>query len=537
MARSLTKFASFLRPIGKGSDALVAVKLHSNAVTLAEVRHKSNVINIDQLGSVGLPRRFDPQNLARQQDMIGEIIRTFRDQSGVTNRDAGIVLPGGIVSLRQLNLPYMTAAELAKEAEDITFWTEIEPDIGKLEDPQISYATLVSSENDDLTRVVVGFAERASMTQWSDLLLNAHLNPVFLELESVALANYLYASISPEERQQSQAIMHLSGDRIELIAFAAQRFHVLKLEISEFDQVLLSEIEDVSDTTGEFWDEVGGRIANTMKQAVLFLQEEHNFPPFQHVHVVVDALRAENFIHLIDRHFSLAPVRLWDPTKTAEMSPPVQNLISQVANRSGFTSALGLRLRRLGTFGDDGPGLMQLSMLPQGATLCRNRQIGVVLRTMVAFWLGTAGLMLTWTGLGVLPPFLKSQSDSRGFEAIQTEAIAEQSRIKSINDKVGQLDTELNNLNIVATQRGKTRIMDTLPDLVPEGVELSSYVLTEGTRLVLTGAATNPSVVQLFISELSNSGLIEAPTPSEPLLRETGTLYDFQITGTLRQES
>ena len=79
--------------------------------------------------------------------------------------------------------------------------------------------------------------------------------------------------------------------------------------------------------------------------------------------------------------------------------------------------------------------------------------------------------------------------------------------------------------------------MDTLPDLVPEGVELSSYVLTEGTRLVLTGAATNPSVVQLFISELSNSGLIEAPTPSEPLLRETGTLYDFQITGTLRQES
>ena len=161
------------------------------------------------------------------------------------------------------------------------------------------------------------------------------------------------------------AIMHVSGDRIEPIAFAAQRFHVLKLEISEFDQVLLSEIEDVSDTTGEFWDEVGGRIANTMKQAVLFLQEQQDFPPFPQVHVVADALRAENFIQLIDRHFSLAPVRLWDPTKTAEMSPPVQNLVSQFANRSGFILALGLGLRRLGTFGKDGPGLKQLSMLPQ----------------------------------------------------------------------------------------------------------------------------------------------------------------------------
>ena len=61
MARSLSRFASFLRPIGKGTDELVAVKLHNNALTVAEVRHKSNVINIEQLASVGLPRKLDLQ--------------------------------------------------------------------------------------------------------------------------------------------------------------------------------------------------------------------------------------------------------------------------------------------------------------------------------------------------------------------------------------------------------------------------------------------------------------------------------------------
>ena len=79
------------------------------------------------------------------------------------------------------------------------------------------------------------------------------------------------------------------------------------------------------------------------------------------------------------------------------------------------------------------------------------------------------------------------------------------------------MDTELTNLNIVSTQRGKAMIMDTLPDLVPEGVELSSYTLSEGNQLTLTGAATNPSVVQLFVSELANSGLVDAPTPDEPI--------------------
>ena len=47
--------------------------------------------------------------------MIGEIIRTFHNQRDVTTRDAGIVLPSGIMSMRQLNLPYMKAAELARE--------------------------------------------------------------------------------------------------------------------------------------------------------------------------------------------------------------------------------------------------------------------------------------------------------------------------------------------------------------------------------------------------------------------------------------
>ncbi len=73
----------------------------------------------------------------------------------------------------------------------------------------------------------------------------------------------------------------MSDDRIELITIVAQRFDVLKLEISEFDELLLSEIEDVSDTTGKFWDEVGGRIANTMKQAVMLLHEELSSSQFE----------------------------------------------------------------------------------------------------------------------------------------------------------------------------------------------------------------------------------------------------------------
>ncbi len=537
MAKTLPKIASFLRPLGKGTDELVAVKLHSRAVTVAEVRHNSNVINIDNLASAGLPRNLDIQNLARQQDMVVDVLRTMREQSMFSAQDAGIVIPSGVVTLRQINLPFMSPTELAKEAKDVSFWAEAEPDLAKLEDPFVAYYTLVSSENDDLTRVVIGYAELATLRPWSDALLGAHLNPAFIELEPVSLANYLYASLPADERRQSQAILHISDDRMEIIAFQPTRFHTVKLEISEFDQVLLSEIEDVERPTGDFWDEVGGRVANTLKQAVLFLQEEQDFPPFSVGYVAVDALRAQNLMWLLDKHFTLAPITLWEPTNAANMSQPVESLLSQVSNRSGFASAFGLAMRKLGTFGDDSPGIIKLSMLPQSVTLRRNRQMGVITRTMIKFWVLAVFVMAGWTLGVVVPGFLESQRESRGFDAIRVEAQASQERINNISQAIQALDNELANISVAAARSGKYTIMDTLPDLVPEGVELSAYELGGGNAVTLRGTAISQDVIVLFVTELLNSGLIQGPNAGQPVPREGTSYFDFVITGTLAQES
>ncbi|MEK9962295.1 MAG: hypothetical protein VXB94_12090, partial [Rhodobiaceae bacterium] len=169
-----------LKPIGSGTNDLDAVKLHYNAITVAEVRHKSNLIKIDQLASAALPRNIEPTNTTRQQDMIRDTIIGLGEQTGFSTRNVGMIVPGDVI---QIDMPYISPTELEAEAEDPNFWSEQEPDIGKLQDPHIAYETLVSSEDDDLTRVIVGYAEAAQMQQWSDILLAARLNPVYLELE------------------------------------------------------------------------------------------------------------------------------------------------------------------------------------------------------------------------------------------------------------------------------------------------------------------------------------------------------------------
>lgn len=552
MAKTLTNLASFLRPLGGGTDDLVAIKLHRRAITVAEVRQNSNVINIDNIASAPLPCDLQITGIQRQHDMVADTLRAMREQGLFSAPDAGIIIPSGVITLRQVNLPYLTASEMAKESKDPEFWAEIEPEIAKLDDPFITYHTLLSSENDDITRVVLGFAEMATLRPWVDVLLSAHLNPTYIELEPIALANYLYASLPPDERKQSQVILHASADRIEIVAFQPFRFHAMKLEISDFDQILLAEIEDVDDPVGDFWDEVGGRISNTLKQAILFLQEEQDFPPFSIIHVATDSLRARNFMKLLDQHFSIAPLVLWDPTDAAQLALPVQQLLGNVQNKSGFASTLGLALRKLGTYGEKGAGLIQLSMLPQAATLRQNRQIGVISGSLVKGLVAVMLIVGGWTGGVVMPSFLSSQADSRGYENIKFEAESSQQRIESMMQKTQALQLELANLEDVGSAQGKSTILNTIPDLIPDGVELSAYSVSQpvpseeeaapensftGSVVTLKGSARNPQAVIQFVTELLNSGLIVGANASEPVLREDGTFFDFEITGQLQQGS
>ena len=508
MASTLSSFAQILRPIGGGSDNLVAVKLHSNAVTVAELRNTGKEISIEHLASVAFPRPLDLQNLSRQQDMVADTLRSMRDQGMFSAQDAAILIPPGILSVRQLNLPYTPANELAKEGRFIDFWAETEPDIAKYEEPHFHYDVLVSSENDDLTRVLLCYAEESVIRPWADILLAAHLNPVHLDVETVGLANYRYATLPRDEKRQSQAILHVSDNRLEIIAFQQTRFHSIRLEVSEFDLILLKDIETVEDPTGDFWDEVGGRLANTMKQAVLFLQEELDFAPFSIIYIAVDSPQADNLIKLFDKHFTLAPISLWNPSEGVSMSNNVSNILAQVPNKSLFSSVFGLGLQRLGTFNLPDNLLIKLNMLPAYRALLRNRQVSVISRSLVKLWFVIFIVMGLWTGGLVLPKFLESQVGSRGYDSIAQDAQSTKTQLESISAEVANLDNELAALSAELRSRGRVQFMDTLPDLVPDGVELDSMQIVNSTTLTIKGSALNEDAIKLLDLELANSGLV-----------------------------
>ncbi len=530
MADTLAQFAKLLKPIGGKPDNLVAIKVHPRSVSITEVHLGAAHIEVKCLNSTELPRAVDVKNIGRSQDMIVEAIRTLKEETPLTTIDAAISIPSHLIQMRIINLPYVTEKELAKEAKNIEFWIENEPDIEKMENPFIEYQPIVISENDDLARVLLCFAETAAIQPWVDLLLAAHLNPVFIDPEVLSLVNLRINTLPLDEQKQNQAIIQISPHECQCIAFSRTKIHRVKLEISEFDLVLLEYAEQVSDITSPFWDDVMGRVTKTVKQAMLYLQEEQDFQPFATVHFASEYAQCENTIALLKDHFTLAPVVLWNPLVNLRLNKAAD--MKEHPNPSMLASIFGTASQRLNIYGKDGRSNISINMLPKHKILRRNRQLAIISRTFRRIFASTAIALGLWIiGLS-LPQYISSLSAIRNFENLKTEAETTQSQFDAATAGLKEAARNIDQMRMLQNPSGKTYLLETLPDLMPEGAELKELHVKNSSKIELEGYANSDKAVFVFENELALSGLIKNITLNTKQNANDG-LIAFTLSGDL----
>lgn len=530
MANTLAQFAKVLKPVGGQPDQLVAVKIHPQAVSLMELRGSGDRVDLITLKSIGLPRMVDFQNIQRSQDMIADAIRAGKAEANLTSVDAAICIPGQTIQTRIINLPFMSAKELAKEAREIDFWIENEPDLAKIESPVIEYQILVMAENDDLTRVLLCFAEEKNIQPWMDILLAAHLNPVFLDPEALALVNLRHATLPLDEQRQNQVVVQITSHDSQCVAFDRTKVHSVKLEISEFDLVLLEQAEEAGVLEGEFWDEVAGRVANIIKQALLYLQEEQDFQPFSMVYLVSDYSRCKNIIPILDKHLDIAPITLWNPLQRMNYTRQVMTYADTYENPSVLTSGLGSALQKLDIYEERRTTIMSVNMLPQYKALRKNRQFGVMTKTFARFFAAMVLLLGVWTGGVVLPQFFESQRVSRDFENLKTESETIKARLDGATNSLKEAGRNIDLMRTVRNPSGKTYLLETLPDLMPDGAELASMTVVDSNVIEITGYAQSDKVIFFFQNELAASGLIDGISVNTD---DGDDFIQFTLSGTL----
>ena len=130
----------------------------------------------------------------------------------------------------------------------------------------------------------------------------------------------------------------------------------------------------------------------------------------------------------------------------------------------------------------------------------------------------------------MLPQFLESQRVGRDFENLRAEAETITVRLEGATNGLKEAGRNIDLMRTVRNPSGKTYLLETLPDLMPDGAELASMSVVDSNVIEITGFAQSDKVIFFFQNEIAASGLISDISVNT---NQVDDLIQFTLNGTL----
>ena len=524
-------------------DNIVAVKIHPDSISVLQLdpamdaAASSDGWRLDRIVTWSLGRNVGSAPLQEDFEYLVNQIRQVRIEANVTGLDAGISIPFSQFDTRILNLPFMLPEELEDESQLEGFWGENDLELNDLDGKIVRYQILSANENEDRTTVLFSSIPETTVKRYTDLLLEAGLMPVYIENEAFSLVNGIYTKLSFEDLQKPQLIVHLCPGHNVVIGFTKNSIEIFPISVSEFDDALLLELEELDDISGEFWDEVGIRVGEHINQAIAYLNEVKNFPTIKSFWLVSEHKNIGNVEILLRDRVGNLRLKKIELLEDIEVPPDQAKFVDYFNNSSVFTSALGLATQSINIAGYDDSQrykkLLDINFLPNSGKIRTFRQFEAFNKLLIAAVCAVFVASALIIGITNIPELVSSSSKVVAYEALQGEAQTEAIRYKGLIKKLDKLRDNERKVGYFTEPKGFTIFMSSLAIMLPQDAELQKlYVKSDGT-VILEGLSLSSSAINTFAAELVKSGLAtQAPITQQ----KTSGYYRFTINAMIRQK-
>ncbi|MGI9439338.1 MAG: PilN domain-containing protein, partial [Parvibaculales bacterium] len=457
------------------------------------------------------------------------------EEAEVDGVDAGISIPHSLFDVRTLQLPYMEDSELADEAEEPEFWEEFDPELNNLMGKVVRHQILYSNEGEDRTDVMVASLPIGELERYRSLMLDANLVPVFVENELFSLVNGIYARMTTDERFKPFFVVHLCPGNNQIIAHFRGRLYMHKINISDFDEALMMELERVEEVEGDFWEEVAIRVSEQIKQAISFLVETYDVQRPDKIFMVSEYREIENFYFLLDERLGTTRVVIYDAMEDVDVPKEHQKYVDFFANPSIFTTAVGLATQGLNVegraHGDLHSRLVSMNFLEDAPRIRRNRQLAAVNRILSLAIVAVILFSGTVLGINTVPAYLQTREASAQYSAAEGAARAESLRRQVNEKKMTEINVIISDIRNNSASRGHGIFLSKLPELLPPGAELQNLEITEANGVKISGLALENADISRLKSNLRTAKLLRRDPAVET--SKDGDYWRFSMTLTL----
>lgn len=482
-------------PLTRLQERIVAVKLHPDAVSIVQLHPSMDEWQMERLVSWSLDRDIGREPVQENYSYLVNEISAAAEEAAIDGVDAGISIPASLFDTRTLTLPFMPEEDLADEAQEPEFWEEFDPELGNLMGRVLRFQVLYSSEMEDKTVVLLSSISVGDLERYRSLLLDANLLPVMLENEVFSLINGIYAQMTTDDRFKPFLIIHLCPGNNLVVAHNRGRVMTHKINISDFDEALLAELQGVDEMAGDFWEEVAIRVSEQVKQAIAYVVETFDFPAPDKAYLVSEYKEIENFSALLYERLDTTRVVVYDAMEDVDVPNEHAKYVDYFDNPSVFTTAIGLATQTLNIEGKSEDHqhqkLISMNFLEEVTKIKRNRQLAALNRILTVAIVGVVLFSGGVLGVNTVPAYLETREASKQFSRAESDAQtqnlrrqANEKRLKEANDLVIAVQEN-------AIQAGHAQFLSSLPEMIPVGAELERIEVNEKQGVQIFGLATS----------------------------------------------
>lgn len=296
------------------SNTGLVIKLMPETILASITTNNESQISQTEVIRWKLPKKINPNDINQDLELLTASISTMVEHHGLEGETVTLILPHRIAATRILEIPMNLDLKAEKKefvsltkANPYDFWKEHDPNLATIKGAEIRSHYLTAMPEDNASKMLYTMVSAKEIKDYITLFLGGNLYPTSFVSEDQALIRIVESKLSRVERERPFCIFHLCKGNSRIIHITPESMNMATVDIDELDEVLLDDLPTtIEETNNDFWKEVTNRLSNSLKQAVMFLNDETKVEKFDSVFFCTDYANEPVLFELFRDNFRLA---------------------------------------------------------------------------------------------------------------------------------------------------------------------------------------------------------------------------------------
>jgi hypothetical protein len=506
-----TPIINFIGKILTENEKVIGVVLKKDEIQACLVSRKKNTWKIENYFYSKLAQSASDDNLIANTKEISEKLKEFISENNIKTKDVALTVPAESARMLQLMVPKMDSKDLEAAVNTGMFWQQFDALPKDMENYNLSYQIMDNTSHAEMMEISIFYAEKKIIDQYLNAIRECKLNPVLVDISSVTQLNALGMILGDEIFNEPVAFLNYSNGENNIAIASHKAMSVMPLNIIEADKVLLETIEEVSDISTGFWDEIFERLTSQIKNALVEFETKNETNAVRTIYFSSNYPNSNNFIIGIQKQLTDIKIEPFDVENKIEFSSNSLENYNVLPNKSIISEAIGIAVRKINPFDLENKNLekFKYNLLPDAI----DSKIGIKYTLLNKASTTVALLIIIVIGghlaISKIPTIVKNNTFIKSNVANNTMRAARGANQKPAAP-VAQYDEEVKNLNLFGSNKlTNATLFKNLENIVPSNIRIINFELADKKKIKIEGVSIDDVSIINFVNKLSNNKIIE----------------------------